>query len=214
MSENAHIYTFAYDGGSITYDTVYWPGGKFEWRKSEYADAVAKFLESKNQVITFNDKKYQLTAVLWNEVKSGDTLYKVRNIEGAVPQMYFINRVCKQHYQAKDIVTHTKEKLYRPIWKGVIKEGVIDTHPSYELVATPYITPLTPTETVIKKVYSNTLEKFDKETIDVLKTVIDEKDDLIMKMRFALQQLDTKKEYEDIWKILRPFTQKMSIQYS
>jgi len=149
MSENAHIHTFAYDGGSITYDTVYYPSEKFDWRKSKYADAVVKFLESKNQVVTFNDTKYQLTAVLWNEVKKGDTLYKLRNIEGAVPQMYLIKRVCKQHYQAKDIVTGIEEKLYRPFWKGLIKDDAIDTHPSYELVATSYNPPLTPTERVI-----------------------------------------------------------------
>ena len=200
MSENAHTYTFAYDGGSITYDTVYWPSEKFDWRKSKYADAVAKFLESKNQVITFDGKKYQLTAVLWNEVKKGDTLYKVKNTEDAVPQMYLINRVCNHHYRAKDVVTHIEERLFRPAWKGVIKDDAIETHPSYELVATPYINifqhivlpPLTPKEELVYGVYRNTLDKFNKETIDVLKEIIDEKDDIINQLSDALRVADNK----------------------
>jgi hypothetical protein len=41
-------------------------------------------------------------------------------------------------------------------------------------------------------VYRNTLDKFNKETIDVLKEIIDEKDDIINQLSDALRQADNK----------------------
>ena len=199
MSELRYTITSTDGSAEWRYKKALYCGPDFDWKSTPYANDVAKYLKEQNKVITFNDKQYKLTAVLWNEVKKGDTIYIHNNIVDG-EQMYYIKRVCKRHYQARDIVSDVDERPRRDTLNGSFEDGVISTYPSYELVATPYINifqhivlpPLTPKEELVYGVYRNTLDKFNKETIDVLKEIIDEKDDIINQLSDALRVADNK----------------------